>query len=180
MARTDAQRSASRRYYEKMKDSGIRELMDAGYREANRERIRANHKAWRDANPDKVKQYRKKTLSNPERAERYRERAKHKARETYALRRDQIKASVALRRARGARPSGADLAYAVVVRRDPCSYCGQPGGTMDHITAISMGGAGDWTNLTGACRSCNSRKKKLPVLLFMLRKMNIDIEVGKE
>ena len=25
------------------------------YREANRERINANHKAWRDANPDKVK-----------------------------------------------------------------------------------------------------------------------------
>jgi 5-methylcytosine-specific restriction endonuclease McrA len=38
---------------------------------------------------------------------------------------------------------------------DPCSYCGGPAGAVDHITALSAGGASHWSNITGACLVCN-------------------------
>jgi 5-methylcytosine-specific restriction endonuclease McrA len=60
-----------------------------------------------------------------------------------------------------------DLAYAFVVRRDPCCYCGCQGGTVDHIVARAQGGTDHWTNLTGACISCNSSKKTRGLLLWL-------------
>lgn len=53
--------------------------------------------------------------------------------------------------------------YKEIVRRDPCSYCFDSGGTVDHIIprAFLRGSErGHWTNLTGACESCNRRKDK--------------------
>ena len=58
-------------------------------------------------------------------------------------------------------------AYAEIVERDPCSYCGSPGGTVDHIHPISKGGLHDASNLTAACHSCNSKKWTRPLLLFL-------------
>ena len=45
-----------------------------------------------------------------------------------------------------------------VIRRDPCPYCGNPGGTLDHIEARAAGGLDNVANLTGSCRRCNNRK----------------------
>lgn len=59
--------------------------------------------------------------------------------------------------------------YVVLVKRDPCSYCGGRGGTLDHITALSRGGGHEWENLTGACRACNGSKFTASPLLFLLR-----------
>lgn len=54
-------------------------------------------------------------------------------------------------------------AWARVIRRDPCTYCGGPGGTLDHIEprarrARGVGGVHSWLNFTGACGTCNSSK----------------------
>jgi 5-methylcytosine-specific restriction endonuclease McrA len=59
-----------------------------------------------------------------------------------------------------------DHDYIQVLLGDPCSYCGDKAESVDHIVALSRGGDNNWTNLTAACRSCNSRKatKKM---LFM-------------
>lgn len=50
-----------------------------------------------------------------------------------------------------------------VVKADPCSYCGQVGGTIDHID-VRVADRNDPTNWTGACLRCNAAKKELPLL----------------
>jgi HNH endonuclease len=55
-----------------------------------------------------------------------------------------------------------------VLRRDPCAYCGAlQGGTIDHITALSVGGPNQTENLAGACATCNTRKSKQSLLAFL-------------
>lgn len=73
------------------------------------------------------------------------------------------------RDARQRRVLGTDdgVAYALLLERDPCCYCGGPGGEVDHIVAVKHGGDGDWPNLTAACRSCNARKHARPLLTFL-------------
>jgi 5-methylcytosine-specific restriction endonuclease McrA len=61
--------------------------------------------------------------------------------------------------------------YAQLVRRDPCSYCGAPGGQADHIEPVSLGGENLWENLTGACVMCNRTKKTRTLLTFMLERV---------
>ena len=61
-------------------------------------------------------------------------------------------------------------AYARVLRADPCSFCGRPATDIDHIDAISRGGAHAWENLTAACRACNMSKYSEPLLTFLLRR----------
>jgi 5-methylcytosine-specific restriction endonuclease McrA len=61
-------------------------------------------------------------------------------------------------------------AWMRVVERDPCAYCGNPGGEVDHIVALATGGTHSVDNLTGACKSCNSGKHTADLLRFMLRK----------
>lgn len=51
---------------------------------------------------------------------------------------------------------------------DPCSYCGDPGGTVDHIVPVHHGGTSEPHNLTAACHSCNASKKARPLLMFLL------------
>lgn len=63
-------------------------------------------------------------------------------------------------------------AWARVIRRDPCSYCGGPGGTLDHIEprarrARGIGGVHSWTNFTGACGACNSSKSARGMLGYL-------------
>jgi 5-methylcytosine-specific restriction endonuclease McrA len=55
-----------------------------------------------------------------------------------------------------------------VLQRDPCSYCGARGGTVDHIIARLDGGTDTEDNYTGSCDSCNQRKCTLPLLAFLL------------
>jgi 5-methylcytosine-specific restriction endonuclease McrA len=62
-----------------------------------------------------------------------------------------------------------DLAYMALLRHDPCSYCGEPAGTIDHIHPLNSGGSGGWENLTASCRSCNPSKGTATLLAFLGR-----------
>lgn len=72
-------------------------------------------------------------------------------------------------------------AYAKLLRGDPCSYCGGPGGTIDHIRPLSGhpllppqgGGIGkqNWQNYTSACLSCNREKGVRGLLEFLLKRL---------
>lgn len=60
-------------------------------------------------------------------------------------------------------------------RRDPCSYCPTPGGTVDHVdprchAARGVGSAHGWINTIGACTRCNAAKRDLPLLAFLQRR----------
>ena len=55
-----------------------------------------------------------------------------------------------------------------VIRRDPCSFCGGPGGTIDHVVARANGGPDVWSNLTGACTSCNASKATDSLITYLL------------
>ena len=79
---------------------------------------------------------------------------------------------VQIRRAQkyAARQGDLDLLreYVEILRGDPCSYCGQPAGEVDHIEPLARGGAEGWENFTAACRSCNARKHARPLLQFLM------------
>src|SRR6185437_4445194 len=55
-----------------------------------------------------------------------------------------------------------------ILRNDPCSYCGGPAGTIDHIDPVHYDGGRVWENLTAACQPCNSSKHTRPLLTFLL------------
>jgi 5-methylcytosine-specific restriction endonuclease McrA len=77
-------------------------------------------------------------------------------------------------RRRGAYDCPATEAFARdVLSADPCSYCGASGGTVDHIDAFSRTEDGSLENLTGACIDCNRRKNALPLLGFLLRRVEV-------
>ena len=56
-----------------------------------------------------------------------------------------------------------------------CSYCGRSDVhlTTDHVVPKSDGGARTLTNLVPACRSCNSDKKSLSLLMFLRTKHEV-------
>lgn len=57
--------------------------------------------------------------------------------------------------------------YYRALRADPCAYCGETGGVIDHVVPRSVGGENHWQNYTGVCQSCNSSKSNKPLLAFM-------------
>ncbi len=74
-------------------------------------------------------------------------------------------------------------AWMEMLRRDPCAYCGRADepSTLDHIVPIKRG-AWDWSkptlempdpygwpNLTAACWSCNTTKRRQSLLAFLAR-----------
>lgn len=120
-----------------------------------REALRAHHKAWADANREHLReQNRARRLANPEKQTEYARRYR------YANDADRSMA-----RARKALTRNEDSAvYVEVIRHDPCSYCGGPAGTIDHITALKAGGENHWTNYTSACLPCNGGKRDRSLL----------------
>lgn len=66
-------------------------------------------------------------------------------------------------------------AWMAILRRDPCSYCGGVGGTVDHVEPRSRpprlgtrgGGVYTWANYVGACHNCNGRKGAASLLAFL-------------
>ena len=60
------------------------------------------------------------------------------------------------------------LLHLNLLTHDPCSYCGKPMEAIDHIVPLTKGGTEDWTNLTSACKSCNSRKNNKSLFEFPL------------
>jgi 5-methylcytosine-specific restriction endonuclease McrA len=66
-----------------------------------------------------------------------------------------------------ARVREADL-YLQALMADPCSYCGGPGGHIDHIVPVARGGPNEITNLAAICARCNSRKRTRSLLEFLV------------
>lgn len=61
-----------------------------------------------------------------------------------------------------------------VLAQKECTYCGkqikdQSERTLDHVTPIQYGGTNSFDNITMACRSCNSAKNDLPIILLFMR-----------
>lgn len=80
--------------------------------------------------------------------------------------RDYFRAQTRLRRV-GKDREAADYVETAVIR-DPCSYCGAPGGTIDHIVPVTRGGDSRWDNLAAACAQCNAQKRNKSLLRFLV------------
>lgn len=65
-------------------------------------------------------------------------------------------------------PRAAIKEYIAILKLDPCVYCGNRAGCIDHIVALVCGGRHDPENLAAACRSCNARKRSKSLLHFLL------------
>lgn len=152
-------------------------IKNAAYREANREKIRAQQRHAREMNPDlaraKVKRWVEENRDHWVRQQAEYHAANREQRN--AKSRAYNRANPERRRARNAKAKllrrvdfDLDAAeYAIALRGDPCSYCGGPMSDIDHIDAVACGGTSHWSNLTAACRRCNGRKRTRSLLEFM-------------
>jgi 5-methylcytosine-specific restriction endonuclease McrA len=120
------------------------------YREANRDRYRENDRAWRAANRERVRQYAKnRRATQPE-----------------------LDVARAMRRrareigAPGRGVSGQEWAAILDCFGHRCAYCLAKATSleMDHVIALSRGGAHDPSNIVPACSACNSSKKARPLI----------------
>lgn len=132
------------------------------WREANPEQARANSQRWKDENREKVREsnmatYHRRMESDPEAVRKYRR--------DWAKTPKGVLANRLARHAR--RGATTDREYAEILYNDPCCFCGTRPVEIDHITPISEGGTGDWTNLTAACRVCNASKNDRSLLAFV-------------
>jgi 5-methylcytosine-specific restriction endonuclease McrA len=137
--------------------------LNRAYHEANRDEARAYRKQYRAANLERVREADRRYWA--ENNEACLARAKV-WREANRQRRTALENR---RRAHFADIQPADWEYMEILRGDPCSYCDADADSVDHIEPLSGGGAVGWTNLTGSCRDCNSRKKTLPMMIFLHR-----------
>jgi 5-methylcytosine-specific restriction endonuclease McrA len=66
-----------------------------------------------------------------------------------------------------------------------CVYCGSGaeldgrGLTLDHVTAVELGGDNSPENLVSACLSCNSAKKDLPTRAWFARLRDRGVDTAK-
>ena len=147
---------------------------------ANPEPTRKRVKEWQAANPDKVKAAAKRSRVKNREAIRvkslayyYRIKAEDPERQRAAARawaktpKGRIYHRMAAHRRRGVRADPLAREYAAILLNDPCAYCGEPAVELDHIEPVSVGGAGTWDNLTGACRGCNASKNDRRLLAFV-------------
>ena len=110
---------------------------------------------WRLKNPDKVRAINRKWAKNQDPAKRAKwnsyNRERRKNQEVLPMDDESVE-------------------FASIVRNDPCSYChSYENPTLEHVIPIELGGDSHWTNLAGACHSCNSSKNDTPLLQYLLR-----------
>ena len=134
--------------------------------EANREQKRAAYRAYYAADPEKQRARQQRfRMQHPDRWQEISQRSGEKYRRSEKGKRQ---AREGARRRRAVQKSGLNTeAYSVILERDPCSYCGAPGGEIDHIVPVANGGEHSVGNLTASCRSCNASKAAKPLLHFL-------------
>jgi 5-methylcytosine-specific restriction endonuclease McrA len=104
----------------------------------------------------------------------------------YATKQCQGRHTMRLRRAKGGHePTPLERMQESVwwLQGDPCSYCGELGGSIDHIVPRLEGRTwslkdpwNQWPNLTSACKSCNNSKRQKSLLGFLYaRKAREDV-----
>jgi 5-methylcytosine-specific restriction endonuclease McrA len=128
------------------------------------ERNRKNH-AWREANPERVREY------NATYSATHRESERQRARRRYQENPEPFYAKNARRRARKLNAPMNDLTASQwneikAAYNFCCAYCGRKMKrlTQDHITPLTKGGSNTASNIVPACRSCNSKKHTGPPL----------------
>lgn len=167
-------------------ESGYRSMCKSCFSAARKERRRrdpakdrSQKAAWRARNPERyaamLARRDKARMSANARKWRARNKdrdlANRRAYYQQNLERERMRARV---RARARRCVDADaLSYVDVLAADPCCYCGVPVEQIDHITPMALGGPGEWTNFTAACKPCNTSKGATPLLLFLLRRQHV-------
>lgn len=141
-------------------------LTDEERRRRNAERSNAAQKAARAAESPEEREARlERRRGGPRKVQRHPPEVRARMRRE-ALR---LNAKVQKAKRRGAPFTHLGREYARdVLARDPCSYCGEHGATVDHVVAINAGGDSDWPNLTAACGRCNASKQDRSLLAFLL------------
>jgi 5-methylcytosine-specific restriction endonuclease McrA len=155
-----------------------RERARAYYRE-NSERVNERNRRWIEANREKrravvrasdEKHREKRRAYSREYARRVDpEKSREQQRVWKRANREKVAYGNHMRRARGTDDPESYMAYVDILHADPCAYCGEEAGHIDHIVPIARGGTNDWDNLTAACGRCNSSKWAKPLLAFMAR-----------
>lgn len=131
------------------------------YERRNRDQARERYQRWLANNRDHVRETNRAfRLANPERTTEYARRYRYAHPEVRGRTRD-----------RKLRAIDEDTAaYVEIVRRDPCAYCGEVGGTIDHIVPLNGDGVNHWENFTGACLACNGGKRDRSLLAYLVRR----------
>lgn len=72
---------------------------------------------------------------------------------------------------------GATTKWITIIANDPCAYCGDKGGSVDHVVPQSLSkitlqgfSIHHWTNLVGVCQKCNSMKDAKTIVGFLAAK----------
>ena len=111
--------------------------------------LAAYYRQWRVDNRDKIRE----TRASPE----YREKANKRRRERYAS--DPVfRAKNEGRRSRWVFTEHFTYAMLLELRSQDCFYCGNEGGSVDHLVPRCKGGPDQLDNLVPCCRGCNARK----------------------
>lgn len=137
------------------------------YEAANKATIDKKHREWVKRNPDRVKAINDAwSARHPGRVqELHRLWAK---RNPHTVRAHDHRKIALRKKAPYHEVTADDVEYIGIISGDPCSYCGERSGTVDHVVPLSRGGSNCWQNLAPACLSCNSSKSNRPLLLWML------------
>lgn len=162
----EAIKASQRHAWKKRKDDpalkAAARARSQAWREANRERHRRYSKQWAADNPARAREtYLKWYAANREQVQARNRQWREENYERHLVTNREDARKRYLSRDEDA------WAYSLVLRRDPCSYCGGPAGAVDHITSLSAGGANEWDNLTAACIPCNSSKRSKSLLTFL-------------
>lgn len=157
------------------------------YAKDNREKIEATRKVWREKNAEEIADRSKARYdANPEKRRaqsratyaKYPEQYRERARQYRKTNPDKAKqAKVLSNRAYKARKRSAqgnytadDIRWLMLKQRGKCAVCRdklEPGFHVDHIEALSKGGANEKLNLQLLCPTCNNRKHAKDPIQFM-------------
>ena len=110
-------------------------------------------KAWEAANPDTLRESTRKWRKTPSGQE-------------YVRKHVQTRRSKKLEADSGCWFARETVARLVV--KDPCGFCGGPGGTLEHVRPLSLSLDDSADNFAGSCLSCNSSKGTQSLLEFLL------------
>jgi len=147
-----------------------RKAANAAYRQANKERLQKAAKEWRTKNRPRL--LAQKAAHYAANRNRYQKMMK----EWVATHREEKYTHVANRDARekGAAGSHTPKQWLDLLAsyHGKCVYCGAQANTRDHIDPIAGGGTNDIDNIVPACKSCNTRKRTMPVLIWMVKKLH--------
>lgn len=126
----------------------------------NKERDAARYKLWNINNKERIATNHKLRYENNKQKriiqiEDYRRRTGYYHTPRFISKRN---ARNMARRRNMEKPDQDTINAVELIRKMPCGYCGNTGGTVDHVLPVSRGGINHWTNMVPACQRCNDSK----------------------